>query len=435
MFKRVFCIFLCIVAFCFSIVPVSAADTNAYWIDGLAYGGANGAGRTFWSIPAGESISFYFPLPNNTTVRALDFVFRFGSPNFSIDFSLAGGSDSGDVLVSDQTTDYGYLASCRFDAPYSTNRIDVIFKNTGSHTANFNIMNLRVCTSYQPYYKLSDIGISVRDWAGGLYSGEYNAKPVTVNLGPATGGPEDRGFDAQLLVQFKNWINYEKISFNMIVSCGNLLSFNASLNQRLPLPVEVTPFDNPSAYEGNFFITVTVDLTEVVKANFNNEVLKIYFSGVYNNSNTNWISVQSVYGFLPSGESDKRFFAYWFGVIRDRISGIFSGLGNWFSQLFGKLSAGFNSVVDAIVGDTADNEEIENEAVDQEQALGELNSSLNDVEKPDPGSMNIDIQVAPQGLGFITGGLGGIYHSSIFGQILTMIGILGLAGYVFFGKR
>lgn len=435
MFKRILAICLCVVAFVFSIIPASAADTNAYWIDGLAYGGANGVGRTVWSVRAGQSISFYFPLPDNTTVRALDFFFRFGSPSFSISFSLAGGSDSDPVLISEQSTDHGYLATCRFNAPYSTNRIQVTFKNTGSVTTNFNILNLRVCTSYQPYHKLSDIGISVRDWAGGLYSGEYNGNSVTVNLGPATGGPGDRGFDAQLMVQFDSWINYEKISFNMIVSCGNLLSFNASLNQRLPLPVEVTPFDNPSAYEGNFFVTVTVDLTEVVKANFRNEVMKIYFSGVYNNSNTNWISVQSVYGFLPSGESDNRFFAYWFGVIRDGIAGIFSGLGNWFSQLFGKLSDGFQSVVDAIVGDSEENEEMENEAADQEQALGDLNSSLNDYEKPDPGSMNIDIQVDPVGLGFISGGLGGIYQSSIFGQILTMIGILGLAGYVFFGKR
>ena len=316
MFKRFLAICLCVVAFGFSIIPASAADTNAYWIDGLAYGGANGVGRTAWTVRAGQSISFYFPLPDNTTVRALDFVFRFGSPDFSISFSLAGGSGSGDVLISEKTTDYGYLATCRFKFPYSTNRIDVTFKNTGSGPGNFNIMNLRVCTSYQPYQRLSNIGISARDWAGGLYSGEYNGNPVTVNLGPATGGPEDRGFDAQLLVHFKDWINYEKISFNLNISCGNLLSFSASLNQRLPLPVEVTPFDNPSAYEGNFFVTVTVDLTEVVKANFNNEVLKIYFSGVYNNSKTNWISVQSVYGFLASGDSDNRFFAFWSASFR-----------------------------------------------------------------------------------------------------------------------
>lgn len=435
MFKRILSICLCVVAFIFSIIPASASDTNAYWIDALSFGGANGNNQTSWWVPASSSISFFLPLPDNTSVRVFDFVFRTGSSNFHFDISLAGASSNNGILISDVSTDSTYSASCRFSLPYSTNRLNITFHNKSSSDASFNLMNARVCTSYQPYFNLSDIGISVRDWAGGLFSGEYNGKPVTVNLGPATGGPGDRGFDAQLLVQFKNWTNYEKISFNLIVSCGNLLSFNASLNQRLPLPVEVTPFDNPSAYEGNFFVTVTVDLTEVVKANFTNEVMKIYFSGVYNNSNTNWISVQSVYGFLASGESDNRFFSYWFGVIRDGISGIFSGLGNWFSQLYGKLSDGFQSVVNVIVGDTKENEEMENEATDQEQALGDLNSSLNDYEKPDPGSMNIDIQVDPYGLGFISGGLGGIYQSSIFRQILTMIGILGLAGYVFFGKR
>ena len=434
MFKRFLAICLCAVAFVFSIIPASAVDTNAYWIDALSFGGANGRNQSSWWVPAGSSISFYLPIPSNTTVRVLDFVFRTGSSNFSFDISLGNGTSNNGILISDVLPDVTYTATCSFSFPYSTNRIDITFHNNSSSAQSFNLLNARVCTSTQPY-KLSDIGISVRDWAGGLYSGEYNGNPVTVNLGPATGGPGDRGFDAQLLVQFDSWMNYEKISFNLIVSCGNLLSFNASLNQTLPLPVEVSPFDNPSAYEGNFFVTVTVDLTEVVKVNFKNEVMKIYFSGVYNNSDTNWISVQSVYGFLASGESDNRFFAYWFGVIRDGIGGIFSGLGNWFSQLFGKLSDGFQSVVDAIVGDSQENEEMENEAADQEQALGDLNSSLNDYEKPDPGSMNIDIQVDPVGLGFISGGLGGIYQSSIFGQILTMIGILGLAGYVFFGKR
>lgn len=429
MFKRLLAFFLVIVSIFFGVISVSADSYNSTWLDLMAYGGINDSGSFSVDIAGNSTSKLRIPIPK-IGLRYFELQFA-GSFDVSVIFD---GASPINLYESSYSTGSVSFISGRF-----TNRlsdyISLSVKNLSGSSQTFTIIKFVGSTLFYSGGFNVPVALSGRDWAGQLFATNFpEDNPAMVNLGTGSGTPGQRGVDVQLYIEPEDWVNFDEIRIFLDCNVASITGFYAQLND-YPLPITYD-IENPSSYEGHFYVGLSIHIDNVVKSSFTQYPLKVYFSCVYNTSGShNTIGIVESLGLYVSEESDQTFFSYWFGQIRDGIAGIFSGLGNWFSQLFGKLSDGFQSVVDAIVGDSKENEEMENEASDQEQALGDLNSSLNDYEKPDPGSMNIDIQVDPVGLGFISGGLGGIYQSSIFGQILTMIGILGLAGYVFFGKR
>ena len=433
MFKRLLAICLCVVAFVFSIIPASAEDYQPSWINCLAYGGGNGVGQTRFNLPANSTITVNLPLPQNTSARYFEIAFRsaVSSQNLKVSVIYAGMTSA--LTFSNTSADLITFGWTNLN-PSNFSSISVRVQNLSSTSSVFEIISAELSVSLAPFTRFIDADIGGRTWAGTLFSAEYRGSQTTLSFGRISGSLDQRGFDLSIYIDEAVWTSVDFIKVSMLVSAASILAPDAIIG---PYPVDVTssPWENSITQEGVYTVLLTVDVSHIQKTAVSGNNLKINFSGVSNVNSGTFVIFTSICGYVEQSDSNQNFFSYWFGVIRDGIGGIFSGLGNWFSQLYGKLADGFQSVVDAIVGDSKENEEMENEAADQEQALGDLNSSLNDYQKPDPGSMNIDIQVDPVGLGFISGGLGGIYQSSIFGQILTMIGILGLAGYVFFGKR
>lgn len=433
MFKRILSICLCVVAFIFSIIPASAEDYSPSWLNCLAYGGGNGVGQTRFNIPAKSTITVNLPLPKNTSARYFEMAFRSGLASQNLKVSVTYAGITTPLSFSDTSADLVTFGWCPVN-PSSFSSISIRVQNLSSTASSFEIISAELSVLQNPFTRFIDADIGGRTWAGSLFSAEYRGSQTTLSFGRISGTLDQRGFDLTIYIDYDVWTSVDFIKVNMLVGAASILSPVAKLGQ-YPVDISSSPWQNSVTQEGIYTVTFTVDLSHIQKSSVAGNNLQIMFSGVSNVNSNTFVIFNSICGYVENSDSDQNFFSYWFGVIRDGISGIFSGLGNWFSQLFGKLSDGFQSVVDAIVGDNEENKEMENEAADQEQALGDLNSSLNDYAKPDPGSMNIDIQVDSAGLGFISGGLGGIYQSSIFGQILTMIGILGLAGYVFFGKR
>lgn len=428
MFKRFLAICLCVVAFIFSIIPASASSFRS--LNLLAYGGGNGVGQTVFLVNPGVN-DITFPVPVNSSGYTFDMLFTRGHLSFSIQLII-----NGSVFNCQLSHGPNYSSAfCNFSVG-GFNSVTVRINNSGS------AFLLTVLSADINQFSTSGSTVScslsgrVSDGTTNIFA--YTGSPVTSNFGNLSSHLTD-SVEWNVLIPFYSWSTGDFLKLNFYLTVSSITTVNAFLGTSYtPAKFEVSPWNNSTSDVGwsMYHLTVSVDLTQFRKSESSNSNLIIIVScSPARNASTSF-TLTNASIFYSSGESDNtNFFAYWFGVFRDGIGGIFSGLGNWFSQLFGKLSDGFQSVVDAIVGDSQENEEMENEAADQEQALGDLNSSLNDYEKPDPGSMNIDIQVDPVGLGFISGGLGGIYQSSIFGQILTMIGILGLAGYVFFGKR
>lgn len=433
MFKRILAICLCVVAFIFSIIPASAEDYSPSWINCLAYGGGNGVGQTRFNLPAKSTITVNLPLPQNTSARYFEMAFRSGVASKNLKVSVVYAGKTSALTFSDTSTDlvtFGWASL----SPGSFSSISIRVQNLSGSSSVFEIISAELSVLANPFTRNIDADIGGRTWAGTLFSAEYRGSQTTLSFGHISGTLDQRGFDLTIYIDEAVWTSVDFIKVNMLVGAASILAPMAKLGQ-YPVDLTTSPWQNSITQEGTYTVTLTVDVSHIQKTAVAGNNLQIMFSGVSNVNSGTFVIFNSISGYVENSDSNQNFFSYWFGVIRDGIGEFYSGLGNWFSQLFGKLADGFQSVVDAIVGDSEENQEMEDEAADQEQALGDLNSSLNDYEKPDPGSMNIDIQVDPVGLGFISGGLGGIYQSSIFGQILTMIGILGLAGYVFFGKR
>lgn len=454
MFKRIISILLCSVLFIFSIVPASASPSG--FVDILGF---NPTVSSSVYVAAGATQIINFSIPDNISGTLFEVLYKASRP---VDVYANWGGKN--YLCQDSTIDktssiyYGFAS---LDNTYRNTLSLVVVNNSGS-AVTFDCLSATL-SPFQIGGKRPLSSYKFKQSANPSLTGSFGTSSKTVIIGPSAIQLAERVFEGEITFAPEEWLGLDYIHFNFTITCANLSSVSAYVDG-FSVPVDMNMLDTGIGQLGIFNVSFVLDLTSIPVSFFKESKLSIYFSGNGSANSDTIFLYRGAWG-LVDLDSDRSFFSYWFSQIGSYLTNLGSTISASFSQYFGELhswftnlssyignlftgqlykwisnfsasvSQGFDRVVNAILGDTPESDEMGEEAGQQGENLDNLNQQLNDYEKPDVGSMNTDIQIDPVGLGFISGGLGGIYQSSIFGQILTMIGILGLAGYVFFGKR
>ena len=457
MFKRILSILLCSVLFIFSIIPASASPSG--FVDILGF---NPSVSSSVYLTSGATQTINFSLPDNISGSLFEILFK-ASGSVQV-YANWGGKN---YLCTQTSIDDSSLISYGFttlDNSYRNSITLVVVNNSGS-PVTFDCLSATLSPFLEGGRSLPS-SYKFKQSSKPPLTGTFGSDTTSVVIGPSAIQLADRVFEGEITFSPDNWVGFDSLYFNFTITCANLSSVSAYVGG-LSVPTEINMLDTGIGQLGMFNVSLVLDLTSIPVSSFNTQNLSIYFSGNGSANSSTIFLYRGAYGFFNL-DSERSFFSYWFsqignfftnlgstisgafsqwfGQLYNWISNLSSSISNlfseWFTQLYNwisnfsaSVSQGFDRVVNAILGDTPESDEMGEEAGEQGENLNNLNQQLNDYEKPDVGSMKTDIQIDPVGLGFISGGLGGIYQSSIFGQILTMIGILGLAGYVFFGKR
>ena len=270
MFKRFLAICLCVVAFVFSIIPVSASSFRC--LNLLAYGGGNGVGQTVFVANPGVT-DITFPVPSNSSGYTFDMLFSCGSSSYSVQLII-----NGSVFNCQLSHGPNYSSAfCNFSAG-GFNSVIVRINNFGSASL-FTVLSADINQFSTSGATVScSLSGRVSDGTTNLFA--YTGSPVTSNFGNLSSSLTG-SVEWNVKIPFSSWSTGDFFKLNFYCSVNSITSVNAFLgSSSSPVEFEVSPWNNSTSDVGwsMYHVTVSVDLSEIRKTEASSSNLIIIIS-------------------------------------------------------------------------------------------------------------------------------------------------------------
>lgn len=235
------------------------------------------------------------------------------------------------------------------------------------------------------------------------YSDIINYYPED-ELNRRTLGSLDERFN--LNVYTDNWKKFDFLDIQLYLICQDITSISCTVNNYI-VPIETSIIDSREDGRNSYYITVRVNLTEVKKTY--SSPPKIHIEARESDSGGTTISVEYMAGLVLQGTGEQST--------------------SWFKKITNLLS----SILDAFTGD---NTQVEDNISDAEQKLEDVSDGLDvNTPKPEFDTWGFDAVVSSQDFEMPLLSFSPIYESDMLAGLITLCLVLGLAGFVLYGKK
>lgn len=411
--RRSLIFIVCICILGMSVFPAFAAETSGSYLNILDFVSVNNSNSNFFSFVDEGSISFdlsetlgrvrvygfeftYMTTSKNATVTDI----RFGGHSITdYDSSVTGQSGNNITHVIGSC---GGLAQNHFSFDFEADGQSYItVVSFIVHLVDFNRFNIPATLSCGTQ--------SVTLSPGGQ---------VSIASVPSTGAVTTPQFSIRVSKSY--WQDADYLDLNGLLICTNISSIAAFTGDDTSLKVE-TSFINSNVgtdSPGNYLFTVRVDLTSLDKSNTDSDIL-IIFNTVSYPSGFNTFYLNGLNGCIVSAPVDAEM--------------------TWYQILWNTITEGFEGVIAGLTGMAGEElpEEDKEAMADSSDKMGDLSSDM-------AGSTP---EIDTSGDQFFAGDIvdlrdfsflnfiGGLMSFDITAVYMTVLAILILLSYVFFGKK
>ena len=229
----------------------------------------------------------------------------------------------------------------------------------------------------------------------------------------------------QLDLYCSDWNKYDYIDYCITMTCLSFTSITA-FQDGVQLPISYTLTDNSSVGAHTYTLTIRLDLRGLDRSN--SSFPNIHIEAQQSPGGNNMVSILSCVGGVVTDLGDSEI--SWLKIIWNKLIGGFNNLSGRLQMIYNMLNsmAGDSSSADNSFAADVQNKNIK---------LGDLNDSLNAIDRPELDSVQSDVSalVSSNDIILASSGIGSLVSNDIIFSIFSMSLVLCLASYVFFGKK
>lgn len=407
--KRILPLFLSLIlVFTCFIVPASASENDVLF--NVLDLGPSSNGTNF-SSTTGKSLNITYKLPFKVSYNYLDIVFSVSDTNFSLPSSFKVVR-----LGSDTYRAYGHISGNNTDSVNFT----LTYSATSNVQRKIEIISFNISLGSKSFIHTGLIGILYA--SSGSDSGSYTMQSpedsYTFELLPTVEGFPN---NCSGTIYVSNWQGYDYIDFAINFYGAKLDFINAYIGDQSVsydvsyLTNQIAPDDSNAEIEGItsldtwYVFNVRVFLDDIDRTS--TEYLTVYFTGNINGSGS--FTTEHITGYVESG-------------VNSRFGLILSDLKNFFSNLF-----------DSRLDQEQSANEFQESITDQSNRLEYSDAEIKGFEKPflTHDVFNADPIVGSSSFNLLATGLNSVLSNHILLQVFTIALILGLAGFILYGKK
>lgn len=413
---KIFTLLLSVTLFFFAAMPARATTDydNGQLMDVLDYANSNES-NVNTTVFYGEG-QLNFKLPANMTISYVDIVFQcWGSTAAELQsVTLLRQGSALTTLTVKHISGYLYRAFGTFT------------------TRAFNTVGLKFVTSDSSLVKYASIdsfkvgvysntSIDVEGYCSitsDSYSGSIHYVPTdTINYRSWVNDESYDNSHFDLYIYTPDWSKFDYIDYNIFCDVSDITSIHCEYGGNI-VPIEVDYLDNTSMSSAGYGISVRIDLSNIDRSSYSGNGPILWIDGVLHVGLTNFISV-----------------AYIVGHVRYTAQ---NPVVYWVKNLFYRIDSGFDSLLDALIGDTSSADDFNSESAEKNEQLQNMVGVMDTVQRPDINQLDPITQLNNSGAD-IAGGIGPILtvpmQNPIILQVLILSLTFALVAYVLYGKR
>lgn len=371
----------------------------------------------------------------------VDFNFNMPSPSYVsyIDAVIYYSSSSSNPLKSVNLRRNGSILS-RLDIISLGNGYYRLFANTIPVNRTFSTLGLQFLSTDESVVSYTSVlslniglyGNSTSDLSGNCVV-TYEDGTKTATHKPSSNAQitwtcnadyDEAGYGIDLSTS--DFYKYDYVDFLFLVYADTIdsLAVNTYLTGS-SVPYEVSFIDSSLTDASTYYVQVRMDLTNINRSNVDDYPLIVVMGVSHYPDILNAVIVSSIVGHVKYEYENPVIF--WFKKT-------FSAIGDGFSNIGSKLTSGFNSVVNAITGNSAAADQAGEEMKGAADELNNMGNAFDQVETPDidiGGLSDQFVNFSPSGLTV----LATITNNSYVSALLVLVFTFALCAYVLFGKR
>lgn len=299
---------------------------------------------------------------------------------------------------------------CRFIAQNITidnGVLDLTFTNGGTYS----YVNVVACyLETDKVEQFPDVcSFNVMDSALGSYSGSMSSPNTFASVTWMSDEMTSKS-PYRVFVYLDNWQKYDYVDLHLYAEVDAIEALSVYFDQSV-VPFEVSYLDNVYADEVGSttgrHILLRVDLTGLDRTSTLRPVISI--DGWSLSVRTCTFGVMFYTGYVKTSLSG--FSLYW-NMFKDFMTGLFNP-GN------------------------SGSDDFKDEAADKVDQMQDVNSGMNELQKPDINGINVNLDniVAPNAVATLTSPMTVLFGNDFFAGVLLMVVTLALVSYVLFGKK
>lgn len=422
--RRVIPLFLAVAVLCSCMtVTVGASEVEMQQlINVLEFDTVNGSGNYYLTGSKGAA-SASFSLPYGTLVRYIDMYISTNNQAFeSINWEVNGTDfplTVEEVYGSTYYRVYGQVSGGYTD----TIKLDFKWVNSGNYKLQFYSLHVSAQT-FSGHSAPSTLTLVT--WEKLSATQETGTSSVMlVSTAGSTGNGITIGVSDFLIgVHNSDWQKYDRMNFTFMVSAATVNNITCTISNQL-VPCEISFVEGTLPSYDSFWVEGSDGENSV----FYEIDVSVDLSGVNRTLTDDLIvCVEGTAGRVAVALYDSRGYT---------IAELPEAEVSWLQRIWNALGDGFQSVVDAIKGDTGAADEFNDQVQDELDELEQDQAVIDSMTTPDVEDIvgNVDIDAdAGEGIGFI-----GDVFNALWGSPLSLIflysGTFALIAYVLYGRR
>lgn len=401
--KRIFSLFLigCILAF--SLSPVASAaevSDEDFFFDVLSYSTPNDSGSMV-CFATNNKVVASFSTPDGRYIRYVDIIFQVAGGDSFTNISIATSATATQKALT--VVDLGN-GRYRAYGQYSQYSPSLTVTITGAPLRAVTFDAFRI--SYQSFTVYDETGTC--DISASGYSNTINYVPTDlINYRNFLGASPPELNSLVTWTTMPNWRKYDYIDFTFSFDVSAINSIRVTIGDAI-VPADVS-YLSSDGVNGHFWFSVRVDLTNVKRTSL--DELMVTVSGKVNSGGSNFISVDGMRGYISAG----------------RVNILYVYLREIITEIA--------SVKDALLGDSSSGNQFKNNTSGKIQDLEHISHTMEQVEKPDLNSFDLDLSYEFADASVLMGNIFNVFLGEEWVFRLLLSGVfISLIAFVLYGK-